>query len=855
MSFFTERTLEKYAYGYSALYSGGSRFQYPRPDEWMIQAYSGYNSYTLPAVDSIHGRRILAIGDNVVMTSGEALRIDIVNDDFGQDYFGPGQNLTCVELSFSQYLEIPGPGFILTSATGKTYVMCCRLQDNIDQIWHGYEVTITSGVVTSWLESQPIVASAYTSISSIQVYSGSILTADISHCTDDLTPVISLLCYDHDDAITGVLPGDQVLPSLSGINQYVQCLCPLQTTRHAWPFWADSNQFQMQFLKSYRAIAGQSLGYTLTATADMSMITAVGNIWIDGLMFNVCGLYINANPTEQIGMGLVNNVFIAAPIAIRLTYLPGHGNVINPIRGIDHCILQNLFVDCDQAISDDMIRSYVGMQGVAQDEIQSQPWSSTRRFGFNTFDGGQVQLKLERINYCRESVEIFENVFAHAKTKAVDTPDFGNDIRSFGNICGDHSVLDLCGYDDRHDVILVYSEVSDNGYRPDLHSWYEHEMSAGYVPFDCGLTADITGIRHLFMGSAYSSACYAAPALAFSSHQPNFLAYYQSIDGGELDFADMAEADDKRPRVTWMSYSNSAKGCFNPIVPDFSQSLFFSVGRRQHNLMTSLSSPEHTGFYNLGDHGYVKAMINSTSGIMRCPQMYADCDIGCGDVITGWLNNGGNISESLTAVVSAVIAPGVYSVMNQDGSQITAMADTYGNITAYIYSVKRAYPTLQSAVDAIHTAYPNLAVTNKLISVVCYDDIVYGYDPVKSVITTDLSGENGCVVIPEAWSASSSGRLTILAANNGNISVKPQSWAGNPGKGFTLRYDATDARAIFSVAGGSDYCQIRGVRLKAETIRNGVKPRTYIGIGLDPSITKFMADSNEILNCNIGINQ
>lgn len=881
MSFFTDSTLASYAFGFANGHKAKPGFKaYTYPDEWRLSENSAEwqaNNInvvpTLPAIDSIHSRRCLAIGDNAISLGSDAAiwYQEGVIDQYCSEV---SEYVNFAVLKFSPVIAIPGPGFVVTLANGSIFVLQCRMRATAGfQAWYAYRVTVSAGIITDWVDDTtgPWIATNST-ISSVSAYKQSVF---------DMLPVpdvyfdavtcrsITLLCYDHTDSITTYLPAG--IQWVENPEYYIQCIAGTHITKHSWPAWlndssvdidagmkscqltevypADSvsglgDQVVSQLQKSFRNISGLSNGYVMQASdaSRLRMVAVSGNVWLDGITFDSCGVYLDADPAKTKAIGISNCVFSNAEIALRTTYLPSGKVSGGPevIRGQEQFILQNLFLNCVRAISDDMIQSYLGTTAPRSSE-HTKPWMFRREIGFNTFDRCGQSLEIEKNPAFETRAGLFCNVMIRPTTNEPQRVDL-TDFRSYGNI-SDQQLL-WAGYDNRTVAGLDYCQEANNGYRPSLASWYANEMSALYCPYDCCMSADITGVRHPFFGNRTTTRHLASPARVWSQANPaNAIVL---LYNGGITCSTLAEAEAGRKAIMWGSYSNSAKGCFNPVIPSMSNHLFYSVGRASDNFLKSkgLFNPDAPS----GAFGY----LHIESGVLRVQNMAGAYECGCGDVLT-CVQYEKEISvltsHDVEFMCVGLICPGVYLVRNVDGSAVTSFYGDTDMVPTVITGARRKYNSLQTAIGSVHASYPSLSDLGKIVSLVCYDDEFVSGDNVL-----DTGGSDGCITIPADWASSPAGRLVIVASNSAQLSVEKQSFVDNPGHGFGLRYDATGA-AMINVGANTDYVQIRGLRLIGESIRGVSAPVSYIGIGLGSGVTKFMADSNVFLNCTTGLTQ
>jgi len=168
-------------------------------------------------------------------------------------------------------------------------------------------------------------------------------------------------------------------------------------------------------------------------------------------------------------------------------------------------------------------------------------------------------------------------------------------------------------------------------------------------------------------------------------------------------------------------------------------------------------------------------------------------------------------------------------------------------------SITRAHNNLQDAIDYWNTELPNLADTNKIVTLNCLNDVSYTRrtDPngVKIMSSIDNSSMEKNISIPSGWIMSEDGRLVIVASNGPGSATRRGGHAGDPSKGFSIGTDGSQACVTIN----SDYVTIKGLKLIGSKIKDPAI--SYIGITIDPSVSKVILDSNMIMSCQKGITQ
>jgi hypothetical protein len=209
-------------------------------------------------------------------------------------------------------------------------------------------------------------------------------------------------------------------------------------------------------------------------------------------------------------------------------------------------------------------------------------------------------------------------------------------------------------------------------------------------------------------------------------------------------------------------------------------------------------------------------------------------------------------SVTHTAYVAYIMAPGAYVVRDIDGTFID-ISDTEGTWEYVVHSISRAFNSLQTAIDTWFASSPDLVSLGKTLVLNCMDDVSYtsvlSTDGVRSIGTIDQSSAEKNIVIPAGWTMSADNRLVIVSSNSKGVATRPSGHGGDVSKGFQIGSDGSGA----CITVNSDFATIKGLRLVGSEIKDPAI--SYIGIAINPLVSKVILDSNMIVSCQKGILQ
>lgn len=834
----------------------------PMSHMWGIPAndvWAGIAGFE-PAADSIHGSRCIAAHDyDITMPPGlTATTFDEIDSIAGESNFGYEIHYTRVVFS-EAVTDLPGPGFsVYSPSRDEYYILQCKLDDTS---WLSIRATSADGIHFTWMDTVASLPVSFT-VGSIKPVVNSFFdyipgyTTTIANNT--CTTVIG---YDHTDTIStlqdSLLEGTET-PAKNG---YVQYLVPTTETLFAWPYFRMMTDNVPQFNATYRSIVRTQAGYVVQ-TDDPTKLRTVrlnGDVWVDGVTFDGVGVVMIHGGHMMRAQAVSNCVFTDAQFGIRTeidSRSPEDGYDNYNKYSYDQLVLQNLFLNCEDGFADDLISTYFGTDAGGLDSYYDRPWLWDRKILFNTFDGGKRQVTLQRMEMCETRTDLSNNVFMNS-TEYDILDSSGHAITvAIGNVSSGCGLRLVPGVDNRCQASFEFSEESGHGFRPSLASWFDNEMLSTYVPFGCEMTADITGTRpprfgpFNFSSDLANYAASPAPQYRASSNRYVSSSSSERVDPVEANTPEYARAL-HRTVAPPVAYSNSAKGCFNPVIPSFGDTICFSVGRNQSNLMQSWDYMMHS---DMGSGQYLTGSLGS-SGFMRIFGLGSSYSVGVGDSISCEVYDG-NLGSfvAITLICMQVIGPGIYIVRRTDGTKypIDWMGQYNSSTTVRVFSIKRTYTMLQEAIDDIYDKYPDLASNAQVINLVCYDDVVV----TAGTTERDIEGENGCITIPANWTGSFEGHLRIIATNSRNFCMRPQSHGGNSNRGFAIRNDSAQATGyLMTVGADTQNINVKGLRFLGETIRQPSASGSYIGIVTDATTTRIKVESSVFQNCYRGVYQ
>lgn len=818
----------------------GFGYEYNRP-AWYSRPEQDHRVQV--AFDAIHGEYCVAVGTkHITMPTNPSVYVngpftESFHSGITQEYYGVSFPDTIADPSI---LSIPGPGYLIKvnmPAIGDIW-MCLQSYNPANPATPAWTQTTWMAKIVNFdgvslgFPASYAIDGDWGTILEIRSYCDSITSFVMPSFPDN--KALSVLVYSGSDTLTS----DVTISGPTGPGQYVQFVCPAKTTEHSWPLYILRNRSKYPDVReSFRYITNPGNGYIFQSnnTAKKRRIHIDKNVMMDGFAFDCVGIDLSLSAGNN--SAIMNCVFTGVDIAVRI-----HGEKqlhVDP-NGIQHYILQNLFLDCRRSIFYDIENTMGSVSG----SVHTAP-NYVAAIGYNTFDGGDTQIEVQRLAALTPMIMLFENVFTNARLSALKTTSFESVIKSFGNISSDDSLQQVIGLRDIHSKKMSTCELPLNGYRPSLQSWFELEMIATMVPNGLFMSSDITGTR--LFGFAQSVTSYnnlstlARKAIDFHWQETSNTVTFRQAAG--ISTFDASESN----KVAYRGCTNSAKGCFNPVLDMSTDKIYQSVGYNT----SPLEGVQHTGWSpSSGSYiGCMKARL-SPNGVLVMVGGDMTEQVAVGDAIE--LITMTYPSATQVAYVSYVIAPGAYLVRGIDGGLINT-ADTEGSWEYVVHSISRAFNNLQSAIDSWFVSAPDLVTIGKTVVINCMDDVSYvtslSSDGVRTISSIDQSSAEKNIVIPAGWVMSEDNRLVVVASNSKGTATHPGSHGGDASKGFQIGSDGSSA----CVTVNSDFATVKGLRLVGSEIKDPAI--SYIGIAINPLVSKVILDSNMIVSCQKGILQ